>query len=380
MAGRDIKVNFVSDAKQVVTDVDRMTDALEDGADALVKLGREGDKVGSKVGDDLKDGVRDGTRSAERDLDSMADDLRLLAREGKRTGDSVGDDISDGMDRGRESAQSLKEEAIANISEVASSTSGDMSDLGDAIQGTLGGLAASIPGPVGLAAAGVAAILGGALASFNANAEAQKEATQEIFDSMVENGVAALNDLDLAGRLSEALKDDEAVRTAKDAADALGISFDTAIAAIAGYPDAIDEVNTATDKFKEKQDALYLDTGEILTGAGSVEQLGIRIDNTASSLDDAADKYGTYAAAQRKYSDDGIADAKRQQDAETQRFENLANLDRAARDKAPITIPVDVQVPDMDKVRRDLQARFTAGGKRLTIVADVADRYGSKIG
>lgn len=202
MAGREIKVNFVSDAKPLVTDIDRMTDALEDGADELARFGKDGDQIA--------DGIKDGRRDAERELDRMEDALRDVASEAKRSGKAIGDDVSDGAKRARivsaDEMGEIKNEALANASETFSSFDGSVESFADGIQGTLGGLVSGL-GPVG-AAIGAAGALGiglivAALDGAGEEQEKLRERTAELADEYLQTGEIGATSVEF---ITEALK------------------------------------------------------------------------------------------------------------------------------------------------------------------------------
>jgi ABC-type transporter Mla subunit MlaD len=172
--------------------------ALDESADALDGVAREGDRAADELqrsfrdmvrnsrtaGDDIGDNMRDGYRTAER-----------AARDFERTAD-------DATDEAGEATGEFKDEARSNFSEVASSFSGDMTSAADLVQGTLGGLAGSLVGPAGLAA-GALAIIGGTLfASVNENAEKAEARVSAMYEDFLESGADFLSKDYIAEQIS----------------------------------------------------------------------------------------------------------------------------------------------------------------------------------
>jgi hypothetical protein len=177
-----VTVELVADVSDVVRGAANMAERFEDVADSLVDLARDADKSGDKVAASMKDagkataGIDDGLKDAgsavERFEDKAKTAFKKLSDSSGKAGKDVAKDTKHGFDESGEAVETFKDEAKSNLSEVASSFSGDMDSAVDLIQGTLGGLVADL-GPAGLVGGAVAALAIG-LAKAAADGEAER--------------------------------------------------------------------------------------------------------------------------------------------------------------------------------------------------------------
>lgn len=189
MARGPVKIVMATETKSVARDIKSgVVDPLEDMVEALDDVGTAGDKMG----DGLTDSMRDAQRATEK-LEDSQKDLKSTLERGSAAGfKKVGDTADKEMGRAEQATDEFKKEGVANISEVASSFTGDLDSAIDLVQGTLGGLAGSIPG-VGIALAGVGAVAGLFYNQWKEAAAASKERIQEMYDDMLEAGSVFLS-------------------------------------------------------------------------------------------------------------------------------------------------------------------------------------------
>lgn len=199
MAG--INIPFLANVSGFMRGVKESATGVDDLASALDDMARDGARDADKVGDSVETIGDEGKSSADKLERSFKDALDSVRREGKRTGTDVADDMSISARRAGDSTSEFKDEARQNLSEVASSFSGDISSAADLVQGTLGGLAGSLAGPAGLAAAALAVVGGGLLSSINENAEKAEQRISDMYADMIESGADFLSKDYLAEQL-----------------------------------------------------------------------------------------------------------------------------------------------------------------------------------
>ncbi|MBT1676004.1 hypothetical protein [Curtobacterium aurantiacum] len=299
MAG--ITISLLSNVRDVVRGAKETEGALDDVADALDDLAREGKRTGQelgdgitdgmdgtareakrqgdKIGDALADGVGDGTKEAGKDVDQLERKFRELAEATKRTdlspGPSIAKTTKQGMSEASESVQTFSDEAKSNLSEVASSFTGDTQSVVDLLQGTLGGVIADL-GPLGLAAgtAGAAAIglIGQAFVQAGEDQEAFKERvktmTQELVDEFADTGdaVSAIDE-----KLRQWASDNERygvslVDLRKDA-KLLDVGFDDLATTIAGG--TTKELRRMQEQVEESEEKLRREAATLDTTANA---------------------------------------------------------------------------------------------------------------
>lgn len=221
MSGLSIDVGANTRAAQ--SGVRDLSKAVDDTADALDDLAREGDQAGNKL---------------ERTFREMVND----AKKADRAVEDIGDGGKRGFGKASEAAGEFKQEALQNLSEVTSSFNGDMQSIGDLAQGTFGGLASSLPGALGAAGAGAAVGVGLITAGFVAADEARQklqERAGELANAYIEAGSTVLDAMTIAGRTAEILTDPEQRKGAEELRELIGIDLPTAARALAGDQNAL---------------------------------------------------------------------------------------------------------------------------------------------
>jgi hypothetical protein len=170
---KGISINFLADVRDFLRGTKNVEEELDDVADSLDEVAKDGVKATEKLEDGFKD----------------------LAKKAKQAGDDIEKGIGDGTKRGAKQGEQAtdvyKKEAIANVSEVTSSFTGSWESAADAVQGTLGGVVADL-GPAGAAIGAAGAIGIGLLTQAIIQAEeAAKETTARIGElglEMIEAG------------------------------------------------------------------------------------------------------------------------------------------------------------------------------------------------
>ncbi len=273
--------------ESAVADAGRSGRDLNDIEDGLKDIDRQADKTERAVGD-VESAAKDAGRDGSRELDDLEDSLRDVQRQSQKTEravDDIGDGGRSGFGKASEASSEFKDEALSNISEIASSFDGSMESIGELAQGTLGGLATStIPG---IAAAAVPAAA--AIGLITSNWEKVQEATEEARESAYEYGltVAASGDFAAtADRLRELTQSTEGLKKVQDLAVATGWDQKRIVTALAtgdGLPalkKAFDEnslsTNIAMGRLSELQG--------VITGTAE----GFDLATDAAHLNDAA--------------------------------------------------------------------------------------------
>lgn len=221
--------------------------------------------------EDVADSLDDMARDGARDADKLEDELADVARQAGKTEKAV-DDIGTGGTRGfgaaKQASADFKQEAVQNFSEVSSSFNGSMASIQDLAQGTLGGLATSaIPGVS--VAAGIAALAVGAIGSALGDAETKRQALEEkandLAQAYIDAGGKVLDALTIADRTADILTDPKRRQEAKELAEVLGGDLPLAVRVLAGDTDAL---KTAQEQAAVAQAALDALTPQQLANTG----------------------------------------------------------------------------------------------------------------
>lgn len=213
-----------------------LIDPIEDAEKALEKLGKT--DAGRDIDKEL-DKAQDATEDLSKELDATRADLKKLGYAAK----DAGDDTRDGMKRAKDGVEEVGREAESTAKEAAASFDGSAESIGDAFQEVAANAFAGF-GPAGVVA-GVAAAagIGLAAAGFEATTEAQKlaeEAASEWANTYIEEGSKVLSQATIVAQGLDIITNK--FSEAKTNAELWGVSVETAAAAMAGSPSAMDEV------------------------------------------------------------------------------------------------------------------------------------------
>lgn len=235
-------IDINANTRQAQAQVKDLSKVLDDTADALDDLAREGDQAGDKLERSFRDMVRD-------------------AGKADKAIEKIGDSGGKGFGKASKASGEFKAEALANVSEVTSSFNGSMTSIGDLAQGTLGGLATSGIPAVGAAAAVAAVGVGLITAEISKQAEDAKKLRERLGAAYQEAAEDGRDYLDVAQLIGEAndlmFNPDRAEEYKKLKADAKALSLDesTLIKANAGDLEALAITQQQIDKYLESQAA-----------------------------------------------------------------------------------------------------------------------------
>ena len=175
-----INIDLIADVKGVIKGTRQIGDALDDVADDLKDLGKDGERLEDKVSAAFK---------------GMGDDAR-------KAGKDIGREVKDGTDKAGDGLNEMKDEAAGTAREAAASF-GSIEDGADALQEVLANAFVGF-GPAGMAAGLVAAAgIGLAISAMQESAEtatAAKQKAVDMVDALAEAG-GSLADVDVAERI-----------------------------------------------------------------------------------------------------------------------------------------------------------------------------------
>lgn len=258
--GRDLKFSVLSDVDRFdltgpAQDIEDVGDAaskmggrVDDSAQELKRLALQG-KDAQRELDRLETGLDhtgDGAERTAKKVDSAFEKIATSSRSNLR---GVGKDADRGMSQASEATATFKDEAKANLSEVASSFTGSMDSAVDVVQGTLGGIVSDL-GPVGAA---VGAIGAAAVGAIYAKVQQAREAVNDLARELIDSGKGLGVD-DIFTRIADASVDDRAkverlIRSARDlglATSDVAVAFSGSSSEIADYIDRLEAMKSTS--------------------------------------------------------------------------------------------------------------------------------------
>ncbi|MDP4333552.1 hypothetical protein Q7F20_09225 [Curtobacterium sp. A7_M15] len=315
-----IKIPIGANASEAVREAKKAGNAIEAIGDSLDDLARDSQRQSREAGQDLAKGIDQGTEKAEQSVKDLERTFKQSVKDIGRTdgGGGLGTNISRDMKKGTqeagESVATFRDEAKANLSEVASSFTGDIQSSVDLVQGTLGGVVADL-GPIGLAAGAASAagvgLIGAAIGQAQEDAEAFRQKVSDLATDLIETGRTGSASL---GYIAEELKEmatatDGSVTSLKDlrqAADRSGTSYKDLARAAAGHTDEIDEqIKSIVRQKNEWQQSgqAQLEADDAL--GSSANNRTKALDQTLGYLRDAKKAAKEAAQEQKNYADAG---------------------------------------------------------------------------
>lgn len=246
----DLTFSIASDTTAFDNGIRRgVIEPIEDADKAIEDLARDGSRGIEK----LEDSMSDARRDTERFEDSIKDVRDQLTRVG-RAGKDAGDDVKGGMRRGEDGVREFRDEANSTAKEAAASFDGSAESIGDAFQEVTANAFAGF-GPAGAVAGTAAAIgIGAAIAGFEKVEEERKASEERISkwaDAFIEAGSRAVTAGQIVAESLDIMTDPERYDEATKSAELWGVSIDTAVAALAGSPSALREVDSAIDSNRD---------------------------------------------------------------------------------------------------------------------------------
>ncbi|TDW50998.1 hypothetical protein EDF52_10286 [Curtobacterium sp. PhB42] len=206
-------IDPIEDAQDALEDLgksgdkaaDGLSDGLQESEKSLGKLGREAKDAGNDIERGMKDAERatdrlgdagkeagndleKGLKHAQRQTNLTADDYKAMTAKVEAETRKLKQQGKDSFTPAAESSAAFKDEAVSNLSEVASSFDGSATSIVDLFQGTLGGIITEL-GPLGLAAGTAAAVgiglIGTAFSQSGEDSDAFKERVKSMTDELV---------------------------------------------------------------------------------------------------------------------------------------------------------------------------------------------------
>ncbi len=289
-------ISVGSDVKEVESGLKRgVIEPLEDVAEILQDVAKDGDKAGAKLEDAMRDAQKDTAR-----LSNEYAELNRKIREAGGSGRRFGGDVDAGAREASESLKEVKQEALQNVSETFSSFDGSAQSFADMIQGTFGGVISGL-GPLGIAvgAAGAAGI-GLLVKAFEDGQMAEEEFRQnvsELVTVLIDTGgegadaLAAVSDRlkDIATETDKgAMNFDKLRAMSKD----MGVEFaDLAKAYVDGGGNLQDYLGKL-DGLIDKEEEAYAKQQKYSESAGLGTTLhGIELEKTRDKLAKVAETY-----------------------------------------------------------------------------------------
>jgi hypothetical protein len=234
---KGISINFLADVRDFLKGTKNVEDELDDVADSLDDVAKEGEQANEK----------------------LEDSFRELAKASKKAGDDIGDNFKKGSKEAGEGLNDLQENSKSNAKEVAASFDGSVESIVDGFQG-LAAEAFEGFGAAGLiAGAALAAGIGLATAEFQRTEEEAQKARERIAElglAMIEAGAQGEKPLEsviesLQGIITNS---EDAVKKFQDidkAVKFVGGSAEELALAYAGSDKALENQLETTEKLLE---------------------------------------------------------------------------------------------------------------------------------
>lgn len=241
---KGISINFLADVRDFLKGTKNVEDQLDDVADSLDVVAKEGEQSTEK----LEDGFRE------------------LAKAAKKSGDDIGDGMKKGFKEAEEGAENFKEEANSTAKEAAASFDGSAESIIDAFQEIAANAFEGFGAAGAIAGLALAAGIGIATAEFQKNEEAAQKAKERIAElgqAMIDAGAGGEKPLEAVVESLQAIvtNSDDAVKKFSDierASKFVGNSAEDLALAYAGQADALegqlDVIQDLIDKEQEQTD------------------------------------------------------------------------------------------------------------------------------
>lgn len=240
---KGISINFLADVRDFLKGTKNVEDELDDVADSLDDVAREGDQATEK----LEDGFRD------------------LAKATKKAGDDVGDNMKKGFKKAEDGSDALKENAQSNAKEVTASFDGSVESIIDGFQGLASEAFEGFGAAGAIAGFALAAGIGIATAEFQKNEEAAQKAKErigELGQAMIDAGAGGEKPLEAVVESLQAIvtNSDDAVKKFSDisrAAKFVGNDAEDLALAYAGQSDALEgQLDVLDDLIAKEEEVL----------------------------------------------------------------------------------------------------------------------------
>lgn len=328
----DLELTMLANVKDVQRGAKDVEASLEQVADSLDDVAKDGDKAterleasfkeladsakreSKKAGDSIKDNVRRGTKDAGRGLDDFKDESKQTARE-----------------------------VAANFDGSAQSIAGGFQEL--AANAFIGFGPAAVAG--GLAAAAGLGIISTALGEQVAAADEVKTALTDAYQQAAEEGRNFLTEAQIIAAATETLFDEGKRNNARDEAAKLGVDMLTYIRAQAGDQGALNQVIAAGNQALTDRGATEAILDKTRSAAQQQEVQSIK--NILTENEKLAETHEKNQEAAKLSAELRAESAQHERDEIKQTADTLDKL----REKAATPIPISIDTSAADKQLTD---------------------------
>lgn len=263
-----IKIEFLSDIKDLLRGTKKVSDELDDISDNLGDVGKSGDRS--------SDQLTDGFKSVGKGVDKAGDEVqtfeekaskafKAVAQDADKSGKGLGDSTKQGLDKASDGLDNFKEEANSTAKESAASFDGSADSIAGSFQEIAANAFAGF-GPAGAAAGlALAAGFGIAQAALQGNADKANELGEKVGElaQEIRDVGGDLASVDFNGKMEEwglgiqdtkewwELFQDEAktgLDTIRDKAKAAGVGWVEAFRGTKGTMEDSEKALAAVDK------------------------------------------------------------------------------------------------------------------------------------
>jgi hypothetical protein len=346
-----IEIKFLANLVSFIRGTRDMSTHLDQVGESIADVVEEAEQA-ERAGEDIGDGVAKGARDADTSLDRLRRGFQQVQDESRRTSRDARQDF----DRMADNTQEFKNEAVQNLSEVASSFKGDLSDMADGVQGLTGGLASALTPGIGIPVA----ILGAAAAVFGANwanaTEESKERVAGMFQAFLDAGSEYLQADQWNQAITDLAADQDKWNQALKVSEGTGLSVQTILRAMAGDQSALasaidSETSSHRDRLTTIQNsALSMEdqaAAVLLENQRHQESIGL-LKQVQTDTDTAAAKAAAVSAA--------FGTANTQLDSQVRKIQDLASRLGGLSSKG-VTIPIRADTTGLDGILARYQGR-----------------------
>lgn len=378
---KGISISMAADTRSFITGVQKgVINPLDDAAEILEDLGRDG----SRDFDKLEGSMRDAQRETDDTRKKFSDLQKEIRETGRKSRTDFAKPVGDSADRVKKDLDEVRNEAKQNAAEMFSSFDGSFESIADAAQGTLGGLSAGLGGIPGIAAvAAGAAGLGLLTARFTEQQELAEELKTALVDAYKSAAAEGKNFIDQAAIDMAALDifaDTPRRVEAEEAANRIGVAVSTYVRAQAGDVEALNDVIDAAARKREELVDAYGDqrSGPALdaerAAVTKIISANERLLETHREVQAGIEGYQTYVDENEQNQRDQI---KRTRAVDQERWEERERNLKEAAAAPPLRLRSEIQEPDTDSLRRGIEDDFSRRPARVQ--ARVFTRNGTEV-
>lgn len=300
MAAGDIDVVINSETKAFRQGVEAgIIKPLEDAEKALDDLGK------SKGPDQLTRELQSAQKSSEqldKQIDETARNIETEFRDAYRKAGQASDTFKRDASG---NVQGFKDEAVQNLSEVASSFNGDLSDMAAGVQGLTGGLASSLTPGIGIPVAIIGAIAASFAASWAQAAEDSEKRVSDMYADFIESGQTFVSESFIGDAIKAIQEDTGKWADANKRVAETGLDIGEILRAMAGDQQAIADAHAIYVAQRDEEiDKIKRSGASLEDQATAIDAVNAKfgesvewISQIQRDTDTAADKAGAYRDA-----------------------------------------------------------------------------------